>query len=68
MWLFRTFLVAGAALTLCSGDSPPLMEVFNNDLIDNHMVLQSDIESQDFKLECPYHKSGEAGENEKFKT
>lgn len=54
-------VVAGTAVMMCAGDSPPLVEVFTNSQIDNHMVLQSDIQSEEFTLECPYHKS-EPGE------
>ena len=62
MWTFKGILLASTAVMMCAGDSPPLVEKFTNSQIDNHMVLQSDIQSEAFTLECRNQDSSEPGD------
>ena len=52
-------MVAATSVGLAAGDSPPLMKKFTDTLINNHMILQADIQSREFSLECPYDKGQE---------
>ena len=52
-------MVAATSVGLAAGDSPPLMKKFTGTLINNHMILQADIQSKEFSLECPYDKGQE---------
>ena len=62
---FGALMVAATSVGLTAGDSPPLMKKFTHTLINNHMILQADIQSKEFSLECPYDK-GQEGEGKKW--